>query len=170
MTEEAKKEQSPRPRIELVFTGKCLAADKKEAFILRENLAGTLGESDYILPTKGLHGSVGLIYSFEYEEPADPSKLSPGKRFNSYWPGSQRYVGQWANAEERAVWHTQARAFDLEQAAKRERKKEESVVPMLDVLEPLRKRYSKTNYAGKLAIEVLVLAYLRRSLSDFEER
>jgi hypothetical protein len=162
MTNEQPKPE--RPRIDLVFTAKCDTTDKKPAFIMREYLGdGRLGEAEYIFPTKKIHGSIGCIYSFEYEPPKPDQPLQPGKRFTSYYPTTQRYVGQWPNSEERALWQTLARGYDVERDAAREQKKAESANEMLNVLEPLRRRYAKTNAAGKLTLEVLVLAYLRRT-------
>ena len=101
---------------------------------------------------------VGLIYSIEVEPLAD------GSEWTSCYPTSLRYDRYWPNEEERAVWQAQARAFEIEQAAIRERKKAEGANAMLERLEPLRRRYARTNAPGRLAMEVLLLSYLRRPL------
>ncbi len=153
--------KEPKPRVTIVFTGRCLAETPKgavPAFTLREVVDGKMQEKERIFPAAKLGVSVGLIYSIEIEPKADASD------WYSYYPTSLRYDKYWPNEEERAVWQAQARAFEIEQAAVRERKKAEGTNAMLERLEPLRKKYARTNPTGKLAIEVLVLSYLRRTL------
>jgi len=146
----AETKPEPRPRIEIVLVGKTLSVQKKVVFAVRKVEGGKLVGDEFYL--SGFSGGIGCVYSFEYE---------PGETFR-YYASTQRFVGQWKDDSDRAVWQAQARAFDIEQAAIRERKKAEGVNDMLDALEPLRRRYQKTNATGKLAIEVLLLSYLRR--------
>jgi hypothetical protein len=150
----------PKPRVTMVFTGRCIATTEKgpkPAFTLREVVDGEMLEKERVFLEAQLSGSVGLLYSFEIEQEEDGS-------WTSYYPTSQRYIGPWADEAERAVWQAQARAFEIEQSAIRLRKKAEGTIDMLEVLEPLRRKYSKTNATGKLALEVLILSYLRRTL------
>src|SRR5579859_871524 len=144
----------PEPRTALfVCTGKTETADGKPAIILRKlSEANELG-TERLFASKGLHCRVGHVYRIQ---------VSETKGADSIFPSTERWISQYANAEQVAAWQAAARAFEIEKAAARERKKAEGTQQMLEVLKPLRTIYQRTNALGRLAIEVQLLAYLRQ--------
>jgi hypothetical protein len=73
-----------------------------------------------------------------------------------------RWLGLWSDTAEAAVWQLAADAFDTAAAAVKQEKKETGRELFIEVLQPIRKQYWKTNAANRLAMEVRILAYLRR--------
>lgn len=155
-TEDADKPETPKPEPPtalFVCTGKTETADGKQALILREvSEAGALGV-ERLFAAKGLLCRVGHVYRIQ---------ISETKGADSIYPSTERWISQYADAEQVAAWQAAARALEVEKAAKRERKKAEGTQQMLEVLKPLRTIYQRTNALGRLAIEVQVLAYLRQ--------
>lgn len=91
------------------------------------------------------------MYDIEID-PANP---------RSIYPSSIRWLRLWNDEAQIAVSQTLVDAFDtLDAAIKQERKQTDRKLP-LERLAPLRDHYWSTNGAGRLAIEVRVLAYLR---------
>ncbi len=145
--------KSEPPTALFVCTGKAETTDGKPALILRElTEASELGE-ERIFASKGLLCRVGHIYRIQ---------ISETKGADSIFPSTERWISQYADAEQVAAWQAAARALDVEKAAARERKKAEGTQQMLEVLKPLRTIYERTNALGRLAIEVQLLAYLRQ--------
>jgi hypothetical protein len=73
-----------------------------------------------------------------------------------------KYHGLWPDQEQRGVWQTMDRATDLEVKTISKMSTDASENAMLEVLKPLRREYHRTNAQGKLALEVLLLSWLRR--------
>ena len=143
-----------KPRITMVFTGKTYLESGQIGLVFLEvNADGSLGE-ERIYGQKNLkHASVGSVYEVE-TDPANP---------RSIYSSTLRWIRLWDDKAQVATWQTLADAFDTrELAVKHERKETQRKLP-LELLAPLREEYWKTNPVTRLAIEVRVLAYLRRS-------
>ncbi|HEY9286153.1 MAG TPA: hypothetical protein VIP46_22065 [Pyrinomonadaceae bacterium] len=124
--------------------------------VCRLDDAGTPGERE-IYGTALQHKAVGGVYQIEASA-------------TSMRSATARYIDRFDNLENApegaaqmvVQWQLQARAFELElTAAKRER--DEAKPLALDCLRPILTAYNRTNFNGRLAIEVLVLNYLRTS-------
>jgi hypothetical protein len=104
------------------------------------------------------HFRVGAVYEVEI----DPDKPT------TIYPTTMRWLHLWNDTSEAATWQACADAFDTLETARRQQKKDERRKLPLELLEPLREEYRKTNAAGRLALEVRVLAYLRRVIFSEE--
>ena len=155
-TKDANNPQPPKPEPPtalFVCTGKTETADGKPALILRElSGADDLG-TERVFEAKGLLCRVGHVYRIQISQTTGAASI---------FPSTDRWISQYADAEQVAAWQAAARAFEIEKAAVRERKKAEGTQQMLEVLKPLRTIYQRTNALGRLAIEVQLLAYLRQ--------
>lgn len=141
-----------KPRVTLVCTGKAKVGKNEIGLVFRiVNPDGSLG-AESIYGRKGLQSvHVGAVYD-----------VDTGSNPTSIFVNSMRWRSLWADAGEVAVWQTAADAFDtLELAIRQERKQNGRRLPV-ERLEPIRRQYWSTNAAGRLAIEVRVLAYLRQ--------
>ena len=153
MTTDKQQASDEKPRITLVCTGKTYVKSGTVGLVFAEiTTEGWLGK-ERVYGQKDLKRvRVGSVYEIEID-PADPSMI---------YPGSIRWLRLWKDEEQIATWQTLADAFDTRHlAVKQERKESERKLP-LERLAPLRKHYWNTNAAGRLAIEVRVLAYLRQ--------
>jgi hypothetical protein len=144
---------SARPLLTLVCTGRTYLTTGKIGLVLREVQSDDSLGSERIYQRKGLeHLRVGAVYQVE----ADSADLG------SIYTRTIRWLRLWGNTEEAAIWQLAAEAFDTRHlAAQQERKQNARKLP-LEVLSPVRDEYRRTNPAGRLAIEVRLLAYLRQ--------
>lgn len=142
-----------KPIITMVCVRKTFLKNGKLGFVFKEvKPQGTLGD-ERIYSEKDLkHVRVGAVYQVE----VDPENQ------RSIYTHTLRWLALWRDSEQAAVWQIAADAFDTEAAARKQEKRETSRELFLEMLAPLRKQYWKTNPATRLAIEVRVLAYLRR--------
>ncbi len=142
-----------RPTIQMVCVGKTLLQSGKIGFVFNEVLAdGTLGTERIYSDRNLKHVRVGAVYQVEVD-PENP---------RSIFTQTLRWVSLWHNKEEAAVWQLTTDAFDTASAALKQEKKETSRELLVELLAPLRKRYWSTNPVNRLAMEVRILAYLRR--------
>jgi hypothetical protein len=142
-----------KPRIALVCTGKTYLQSGAIGLVFAEvTPEGALG-NERIYDQKNLKRvRAGSVYDIEI----DPAN------FRSIYPASIRWLHLWKDEAQIAVWQTLVDAFDTRDlAVKQERKQTGRKLP-LERLAPLREHYWSTNSAGRLAIEVRVLAYLRQ--------
>jgi hypothetical protein len=139
------------PTVQLVCVGK-IRSRNLVCWVFKTILPdGNVGE-ERLYSAKNLKAiSVGSVY--EVETDADDS--------TRIYVNSARWLRVWSNEEEAAVWQAAAAAFDTTELARKREKQETSRKLPLEVLRPLREEYWRTNAAGRLAIEVRVLAYLR---------
>jgi hypothetical protein len=141
----------PQPKVRLVCAGK--AHSKKDVCLVFRvvDSKGAAGE-DRLYSQKNLK-QVRVSHVYEVETAEDDSTRIHTQTI--------RWIGVWPEQQEDATWQAAAAAFDtLELAKKAEKKETERRLP-LELLRPLRDEYFRTNPAGRLAIEVRVLAYLR---------
>ena len=150
-TQEAKPEQ---PTALFVCTGKAETTDGKTALVLRQLYGGGKLADERLFTAKDFHCRVGHVYRI---------RISEIKGADSIYPSTARWISAYEDEAQAAAWQAAARAFDVEKAARRERKKAEGTQQMLEVLRPLRTIYQRTNALGRLAIEVQLLAYLRQA-------
>lgn len=118
---------------------------------------GALSPKDEVYTSKLLRGKgVGLVYEMEASD-------------ESIKPATVRFIERWHDEEQVAEWQLAAKAHDAVQDA--ERRERDAAAPLaLELLRPLRRAYAKTNWNGKMAIEVLVLNYLRMDGAQFADR
>ena len=102
---------------------------------------------------------VGHVYEVD-ADPADPTRI---------YVDSARWLRLWGDEAEAAVWQTASAAFDTLELARKHQKQQTSRRLPLELLKPIRDEYWRTNSAGRLAIEVRVLAYLRLVSLSSEE-
>jgi hypothetical protein len=140
-----------RPRIQLVCIGKG-RAKQDVCLVFREVASDGSRGKERIYSQKHLrHVRVGHVYEVE----TDATTIT------QIYTDTVRWLSVWPDKTEAATWQTAAAAFDtLELARKNEQKETGRKLP-LELLRPLRDEYWKTNPAGRLAIEVRLLAYLR---------
>lgn len=139
-----------------VCTGSVVLTGGKLGKILRPvGEDGSLGDERYY-GAKGLRGfHVGGVWSI----PTNGTSITVGKA---------RYVRRWEKAEDVTTWTVKSRAAEAEIAARKKQKTDAALVAALPALDPLRRLYFKTNAANRIAIEVVVLAYLRRQTNVLE--
>ena len=82
---------------------------------------------------------------------------------------SARWLRVWDNEQEAAVWQAASAAFDTVELARKHEKQQTSRRLPVELLKPIRDEYWRTNSAGRLAIEVRLLAYLRLVSLNNEE-
>jgi hypothetical protein len=139
------------PKIRLVCVGKA-HAKKDVCLVFRVVDSNGVAGEERVYAQKNLrHVRVGHEYEVQTTE-NDSSRIHTD---------TIRWICCWQNQQEAATWQAAAAAFDtLELAKKAEKRETERRLP-LELLRPLRDEYFRTNPAGRLAIEVRVLAYLR---------
>jgi len=139
------------PKVQLVCVGKAHA--KRTVCLVFRLVAsdGTAGE-ERVYSRKNLKQiRVGSVYEVETDAEDSTRIVS----------NTIRWVRTWKDKGEAAIWQTAAAAFDTLELARKSEKREAGRRLPLEVLQPLRDEYRRTNSAGKLALEVRVLAYLR---------
>jgi hypothetical protein len=142
-----------RPRITLVCKGKTYLTDGRTGIVFLEVKEGGSPGDARLYDLKDLrHVRIGSVYDVEID-PAHP---------NSIYAATMRWLRIWENTEEAATWQIAADAFDTRELAIKHERKETSRRLPLELLHGIRKQYWSTNAAGRLAIEVRVLAYLRQ--------
>jgi hypothetical protein len=147
-----------RVLLRLVVTGKCYTA-KVPGWVMREVAPdGTLG-SERVYPVKGIRVNVGGIYTVEAKAD-DPAVI---------FPGTLAYEGHWPDQNERGRWYALARAFEAADQARKQGQKEVTRNLISEALEPLRNIYHRTNFQGQVALEVLILTYLRTGRATVTE-
>lgn len=102
---------------------------------------------------------MGNVYELDVDA-TEPTRI---------YADSARWLRVWGNEPEAAVWQTMSGAFDTEELARKYEKDQTSRRLPLELLSPIRREYWRTNSAGKLAIEIRVLAYLRMTSLNSEE-
>lgn len=150
---EETKDTALKSRITLVCTGKTHLKAGEVGLVFRtvDGDGGTGRERIY--SHKNLKTvRVGAVYDVD-TDPEDQTAIHTN---------SLRWIRLWENQNEAAAWQVAADAFDTRELAARQERKETSRKLPVELLEPIREQYWATNAAGRLAIEVRVLAYLRR--------
>jgi hypothetical protein len=149
MAKEASK--APRSTVQLVCVGKTRSKTLL-CWVFRLALPNGQAGEERIYSQKSLKSvRIGSVYEVD-ADPVDSTRI---------YVDSARWLRLWENKEEAAVWQTSGAAFDtLELARKHEQQQTSRRLP-LELLRPIREQYWQTNAAGKLAIELRVLAYLR---------
>ena len=143
----------PRPRITLVCVGKTYIQNGKIGLVFREiNENGSAG-AERIYSQKDLkHVRVGAVYEVE----------GSAENLRSIFTDTLRWLRLWEDKPEAAAWQAAADAFDTRDLAAKQEKNQNARKLPLELLEPIRKEYRRTNAVGRLAFEVRVLAYLRQ--------
>lgn len=153
MTPEENNQEPERPRIQLVCVGKTYVEKDKIGLLFKViNGDGPAGPERIYLRKDLEHVRVGAIYEVE----TNPEKPT------SIYLNTFRWLRLWEDATEAAAWQASADAFDTRDVALRQERKENGRKLPLELLEPIRREHRKTNAAGRLALEVRVLAYLRQ--------
>lgn len=153
MAEPEQSEKKQRPRIRLVCVAKTYTEKDQLGLVFKEVLPDGALNGERIYSQKSMkHIRVGAVYEVEI----DPDKPT------TIYPNTMRWLHLWNDTSEAAAWQASADAFDTLEAARRQQRKDERRKLPWELLEPLREEYRKTNAAGRLALEVRVLAYLRR--------
>ncbi len=149
MTEQAGADAN---KLHLVCVGKAYAKTKEVCFIfLVVGSDGRAGDERIYAQKHLKHVRVGHLYEVETDS-TEPTRIHTN---------TMRWLNVWHDAAEAATWQTAAAAFDTLDLAHKNEKKETGRRLPLELLRPIREEYLKTNPAGRLAIEVRVLAYLR---------
>jgi hypothetical protein len=152
--------KAENPRIKLVCVGKTYIEESKIGIVFKEIGADILLGRERIYAEKNVRQArVGAMYEVE-TDPNNP---------RSIFSATLRWLGLWENKEEAATWQLLAEAFATRDLAAKQQKKENARKLPLELLDPIRREYFRTNHAGKLAIEVRVLAYLRRTKVDDQD-
>lgn len=144
-------QSAPRPKVQLVCVGKT-RAKKDVCLVFREVASEGTAEKERIYAQKHLKQvRVGHVYEVETDQ-NDPTRIHTD---------TIRWLHGWKDQPEAATWQTAAAAFEIQEIAQRREQTETGRKLPLELLRPLRDEYWKTNPAGRLAMEVRVLAYLR---------
>lgn len=140
--------------VTMVMTGYTQVSGKKPGIIVCiVNGDGTLGPESYY-SAQGFKGvSVGHIFKVE------ALKDDPSGRI---YVNTIQWIGTWPNPEQRLEWDAAARVYQTRKAAAREAGKESRRNLIRQALGPLRAIYNSTNWQNRVALEVLVLTYLRQ--------
>jgi hypothetical protein len=143
--------KTARSTVQLVCTGK--ARSKGElCWVFRLVLPDGKAGPERLYSQKRLKSiRVGNVYELDVD-PSDPTRI---------YVDSPRWLRLWDDEHEAAVWQTASSAFDTAELARKHEKQQTSRRLPLELLKPIREEYWRTNSAGRLAIEVRVLAYLR---------
>src|SRR5260370_564840 len=143
----------PRPRMTLVCVGKTYIQNGKIGLVFREINQNRAAGGERIYSQKDLkRGRVGAVYEVE----------GSTENLRSIFTDTLRWLRLWEDKPEAAAWQAAADAFDTRDLAAKQEKKQNARKLPLELLEPIRKEYRRTNAAGRLAFEVRVLAYLRQ--------
>jgi hypothetical protein len=153
MTDSPQQTLPARPRVTLVCTGKTYLDSGKIGITFREvREDGSPGDERIYSQKNFRHVRVGAVYDAE-TDPANP---------RSIYGGRMRWLRLWQETAQAAAWQVAADAFDTRDLAMKQERKENARSLPVELLTPIREQYWSTNAAGRLAIEVRVLAYLRR--------
>jgi hypothetical protein len=143
--------KAPQSTVQLVCIGKARSKSIL-CWVFRTILPDGLAGEERVYSQKSLKSvRVGSVYQVD-TDPTDSTRI---------YVDTARWLRLWGNEEEAAVWQTTAGAFDMTELARRHEKQQTSRKLPLELLRPIREEYRRTNAAGRLAIEVRVLAYLR---------
>jgi hypothetical protein len=150
---EEQKPQTQRKHITIACFAKTYLDDGKIGLVFREIAEdGSLGD-ERIYRHKGLeHLRIGATYEVEIDV----------NNPRSIYTKTLRWLRLWDKAHEAAAWQLASDAFDTRHLALRQEKKQNARKLPVELLAPIRDEYRRTNYLGRLAIEVRVLAYLRQ--------
>ena len=137
--------------IALVYAGRVAVQDGKiGAKFLEVDARDQLGKERLYEMGKDLrHLVVGSVYAVQATATA-------------IYTNTFRFERAFGDRPQVAAWQIADRAIDV---AKQQRRLEQDVKKIAaDLLGPLREVYLNTNFDGRLAIEALVLSYLRRGV------
>jgi hypothetical protein len=136
-----------------VVTGKVVTSDNKAGIrFQRIEEDGTLSEELIYGITAAYMKRFrpGIIYEVEYHPETRKAMLA-----------AANWKGTWPNEEERVVWRTQWDIYEAAELLKKREKDTQQRNFLRERLLPLRELYARTNYQGKLVMEVMVLNALR---------
>ncbi len=151
--------KAPAATIHLVCTGK-IRCQKELCWTFRVTFPEAQAGAERIYSQKNFNNvRVGHEYTFDVD-PNEPTRI---------YVNSARWLRVWRDQKEAAVWQTATAAFDTEELARKQERQQTSRRLPFELLQPIRDLYWRTNSAGRLAIEVRVLAYLRLVPINSEE-
>ncbi len=153
MTVDQRRPDQQKPRITVVCKGKTYLDSGHIGIVFLDLDDGGALCGERISTEKNLKlARVGSVYEVE----VDPNNL------RAIYPATLRWRRLWENHAEAATWQTLADSFDTRDLAIKQERKQTSRKLPVELPAPLREQYWSTNAAGRLAIEVRVLAYLRQ--------
>jgi hypothetical protein len=147
----AEPSKAPQSTVQLVCVGKARSKSVL-CWVFRLILPDGQAGAERLYSQKSLKSvRIGSVYEVDVD-PTDSTRI---------YVNSARWSRLWENQEEAAVWQTTGAAFDTVELARKHEKQQTSRKLPIELLKPIREEYRRTNAAGRLAIEVRVLAYLR---------
>ncbi len=144
------------PIYELVCTGKALTRSNKTSIVfelLDADRNSTGRELAYSFGKNFRQCRLGSVYSAPFETLTEGSAVIISNKLE--------WVRLWPNTADCIRWQEAWRSFEILERAKRQEKKQTGLRPALDAIRPMRQLLLKTDYLGRLALEVQVLNYLR---------
>jgi hypothetical protein len=91
---------------------------------------------------------VGNVYTIDASE-------------NQCWPDTLRFVSKWHDEQRVADWQAKARAFDVQRRMVKLAKEAGKTNELLETLAPFRRAYRETDVTGRIALESVLLYFLR---------
>lgn len=138
----------------VVCTGLTELSDGKLGVVLQlTDAENMIGSERYIFAEKFASKALirtGGMYKIEFNADMTQAGISKAK-----------YVGQWPIEQDRIKWRAADDALKGAQAALKRQRLDMQDNVVKNALASLRDVWIKTNYTGRLALEVQVLAYLR---------
>ncbi len=150
-----------RSTVQLVCTGKERSTKGDLYWLFRVVTPDGQKGDERLYSQKSLKSiRVGHVYQVD-TDPTESTRI---------YVNTARWLRLWSDETEAAVWQTASAAFDTAELARKHEKQQTSRKLPVELLKPIRDEYRRTNSAGRLAIEVRVLAYLRLVSLDGEAR
>lgn len=138
------------PTMRVVIIGKRLMQNGQLVWRL-----DTLGEDDFRKQEMFFKLKQSLVIGGIYTVATVPNR--PG----SVYPQTLKFLARWPDQKDVLDWEAQSRANELQEYSFKQAKKEATRNLIRETLGPIRRAYVRTNYKTQLALEVLVLSYLR---------
>ena len=91
---------------------------------------------------------VGNVYTIDASE-------------NQCRPDTLRFVSKWHDEQRVADWQAKARAFDVQRRMVKLAKEAGKTNELLETLAPFRRAYRETDLTGRIALEAVLLYFLR---------
>lgn len=139
-------------RREVVSLGLCeIAGGKKGGAWAFVEPGDKVGET-FAMDRRKMKGTIGSVYTVPVS--------ADGTSFKS---GELKWARNWPNADDLIFWRAKSDALEVKErvAATKAKGEKMGLAKAMSGLEPLKIAYWSTDKTGRLALEVLVLQYLR---------
>lgn len=164
------KEETPNPRIRLVYVGPTITSEKKVGAMFypvtdeqwqAKKLPDVLVDTDYRVygGVKDV-GRPGVVFEFEY----------PADKPSSIYPGTRRYLGFLDNDPRAVEWQANRDAFLVDEALKKAEKSGKNKNLIQTQLAPVKVAYNKMVGHQRAAFLAQVIGYITGRVTKEDER